>query len=314
MPGLYAVREFDVYITPDGVEYPLVDGRGRSLVVGISGLGMPPLDWITQSGPFQDGSSIVDFRVIDRRVQFVLRVAGRDRGDYWRIREELLDVLRPNRQTTPGVVRPGVLRKVRWDGSKRDLYVVIEQGPGFVGMDQHGVWDEYAIQEPIAMVAHDPIFFDPNLDQIEVGNIVSDGDLLLPFEFPFFLGIVGIYEGTANIVYTGTYHVYPTIRYYGPLQEPELTNVTTGETIHMLCDIPAGDVVTIDLSASVKTVTNSAGDNLYGTITPDSDFATFHIAPHPEAPDGVNVLSLAAFGAAADSRAVVEYHTRYIGI
>ena len=74
-------------------------------------------------------------------------------------------------------------------------------------------------------------------------------------------------------------------------------------------------IVTITTEYGNKTITNEDGDNLIGTLTTDSDLATFHVAPDPVAPDGENVFRVQ--GAGADSSAtnmVVKYYTRYIGI
>ena len=80
-------------------------------------------------------------------------------------------------------------------------------------------------------------------------------------------------------------------------------------------NIAAGEIVTISTEYGNKTVTNEDGDNLIGTLTTDSDLATFNIAPDPTASDGENVIRVQGAGAdSAVTNMVVKYYNRYIGI
>jgi hypothetical protein len=53
---------------------------------------------------------------------------------------------------------------------------------------------------------------------------------------------------------------------------------------------------------------------LIGTVTTSSDLTTFHIAPDPEVPGGINSFTVSASGADANSRILLEYYIRYIGL
>ena len=76
-----------------------------------------------------------------------------------------------------------------------------------------------------------------------------------------------------------------------------------------------GETVTINLEYGNKTVVNNAGTNLIGTVTTDSDLATFHIAPDPEAVNGINQLLVTGDDAVIGQTEIrIEWHTNYIGI
>ncbi len=121
--------------------------------------------------------------------------------------------------------------------------------------------------------------------------------------------------GILNIPYTGTWLTYPKIIITGPLNDAVITNQETGDKLQLDYHIPSGRTVTIDLSYGVKTVVDDLGTNLIGVLSSDSDLATFHIAPDPEANEGVNHISVAGTGESAGTTQVeVQFYNRYIGI
>ena len=96
---------------------------------------------------------------------------------------------------------------------------------------------------------------------------------------------------------------------------PQILNNTTDEKIALDYNVSSGETVTIDLDYGKKTVTNNANVNLFGTLTTDSDVATFHIAPDPEAPGGVNELQVFGDEAALGETEIrIQWYVRYIGI
>ncbi len=121
--------------------------------------------------------------------------------------------------------------------------------------------------------------------------------------------------GVIDITYNGTWLTYPKIIITGPINDLIITNLDTGEKLEFDYNIPSGRVVTIDLSYGVKTIEDDLGTNLLGALTPDSDLATFHIAPDPEVPGGLNHISFAGSGESAGvTQTEIQFYTRYIGI
>lgn len=310
--------EFDYYITPDGLEYsfhhhnaegiPCVSGRFLSQ---FSGQGMPPITYVTQRGPFQHGETVLDYRLEPRRIAYVHRRQGCDRDAYWDIRADLINYLRPNRQTS-NTFSPGRLRKILPSGAKRDINVFIESGPGYGARDVN-MWDETAITETLVFYAPDPVFYDPDTE-LQSMTIDICSDLVFPFTFPFIFCGSSVNE-TDTITYTGTWLSYPVITIQGPAAEARVSNITTGEKIEFTRTIPAGTTITINCAYGAKTVTDDTGANWIGGLTEDSDLATFHIAPAPEAPGGVNSISAQARdGVAGETLFTIAYITRYIGI
>lgn len=306
--------EFDYYITPDGLTYSFHDNRltedSVRFLMLFSGQGMPGISLLQQRGPFQNGVTVLDYRLSPREIIFVHRRRGCDREGYWDIRADILNHLRPNRQAA-GQFLPGKLRKILPNGAVRDIDVYASAGPVFEPrtLDR---WDEAGVMETLRFFAPDPTFYDPALTQTVV-QVQSCDNLVFPFQFPFAFCGGGLIQ-TDTITYTGTWLSLPTIVIQGPARGALIRNLTTGEKIEFARAIPAGTTVTLDLRYGYKTVTDQLGANWIGGLTEDSDLATFHLAPDPEAAGGVNILSASVSGASSETLITMSFYARYIGI
>jgi len=279
---------------------------------------MPGLEYITQRGPMQHGETVIDYRLNARLIQYVIRLNSCSRQGFWESRWNLLDLIRPNRQYA-GQLSPGILRKRIPGGYIRDIDVFIQQGPEFAPRSIEE-WDEFGITEALRFYAPDPTFYDPTL-QCLTWSVISFNELVFPLTFIkegigdgliFGMGIINAIE---SITYLGTWMTFPTIEIDGPMSGPTIENLATGEKITLNYQILDGETVTIALPFGNKTVTNNLGANLAGTVSTDSDLAAFHIAPHPEAPGGVNQIHVIGTDAILGTTQIrLSFYTRYIGI
>jgi len=307
--------EFDVYITPDGDEYQLGDDQeNRMILSGISGQGMPPLEYTTQRGPNQHGETVVKYRLQPRVMQMLLRQNNYTRQAYWDNRARLIDVLRANRQLTlADRPLPGRLRKIMPDGAFRDIDVLIAQGPEFQPAQE---WNEWSFEEALRFIAHDPTFYDPVPVTVPAA-IPANSQLAFPASFPASFGASAAFVDV-NHHYDGTWLTYPVITLTGPLTAVVIENLTTGEAIQFTHILEAGESAVMDLRFGYKTVVNPdlpANDpaaNLIGAV--DGDLGMFHLEPAPLAPGGINQLRFFISGLTSDGLVSLEYHTRYIGI
>lgn len=305
--------EFTEYISPDGETYRF-DNRIDRFLMSETGYGMPPIEYLSRRGPQQHGSTLYDYRLAQRVIQLIERDNACSRSEYYEHRGTILDLLRPNRQA-PGLFELGTLRKGLPDGSERAIDVMIEEGPAFAARDTN-VWDEWAFTEAIRFVAPDPTFYDPN-----VSTALFDIDLGDHLIFPFTFDDVdlvfsaGFLSNLQNVIYNGTWLTYPIITINGPIDGFLIKNISTREELRMNYGVSTGETVTIDLSYGVKTVTNSAGVNLIGTISSDSDLVTFHLACDPEVDCGINQIVVKGSNCQGGATSVsVDYYERYIGL
>lgn len=305
--------EFDELITPDGLIYRLHGGNARFVVGGMSGQGMPRVDWKTQSAPRQHGETVIDYRLTPRVIQMVHRRNAYNRDHYHAMRLDIVNHFRPNRSAGDDIELP-ILRKVYKDGSKRDIYVRLDEGLQFRSADPV-FWDEYSIEEPIRLICPDPAFFDP--DEVLFSFVFTGtpiNHLTFPCTFPRVFGVLAVLTGSDDITYLGTWQTRPTIEIDGPLNSALIRNVTTDEKIQFGYNIASGERVTIELQFGEVAVYNNTGDNLIGAVSTDSDLGTFHIAPAPEAPGGVNTITAYGTNADGNTAVTIRYYDRYIGI
>jgi hypothetical protein len=285
-----------VYITPDGVAYDL---NPPTYIFLEDGYGMPPIEYVTQRGPFQHGETVKAFFLRPRVIQLVIRKNGCSRNEYWAIRNGILDMLRPGRQGLQPT--PGTLRKYLSNGSVREYQVFVSEGPRFPPHDINQ-WDEFSVQDIVRFTAYDPRAVNPVSKQSVFLASAVQG--VFPITFPWQTSSLGI-DGVIN--YGGTWITYPTLTLVGPLAGPTITNVTTGEKIQLGTTILGGQNVIIDLAYGRKTVVLNDGSNYIGTVTPDSDIATFHLQP------GNNTIRIQATGTGAASSIGVQWFERFIG-
>ena len=297
-----------VYVRPDGVKYLLHAPPSRA-VLSEEGFGTPPLEYVTDRAPFQDGDTVRDFHLNPRPVQLVVMQNFCSRADYWNGRNDFLDAIRPNRITDYS--NPGKLLYYLTSPTlkKRQLDVFLDSGPGFAPA-QPG-WRELSFTEAVRFTAHDPAWYDPLQRSVTFAAAgSSDDELVFPITFPIEFSTFG---GTVDVTYEGTWLEYPTIEIVGPITAPLITNQTTGDLLSLDLTLIAGESGTIVLRGQ-KTVTKNDGTNLLSTLSPDSDLTTFAIVPDPQAPDGVNEISASGSGLTGASSITIEYYHRYFGI
>ncbi|NIQ88929.1 MAG: hypothetical protein GWN93_07515 [Deltaproteobacteria bacterium] len=85
-------------------------GYSRRVLRETQGFGLSPLHFIVQRGPYQDGDTALDMRLDPRVIRLVIADTLYRRDDYWDRRNDVLDLLRPNR-SFDGTVRPLVYQK-----------------------------------------------------------------------------------------------------------------------------------------------------------------------------------------------------------
>lgn len=113
------------------------------------------------------------------------------------------------------------------------------------------------------------------------------------------------------IAYNGNLPDYPTIAITGPVTNPSVTNLTTGETLDFgTITIGGGVTYLINTHPLYKTVLVGTVSHR-GELTEDSDLGDFHLAPNPDAPGGTNVFYLNGTAMSAATRFSVAYYHRY---
>lgn len=228
--------------TQDGVE------TSGIYVTSFTGFGHSPIRYVTSKSPNQHGEYVGDFRLDPRDITLRLRINGCDRADYWRIRESLVNAIRPNWQRSllvpafgnntvaaafglvAGVGGPHqlVIHIPQTDGStvERAVDVFYRDGLSFEP-DSNEEWDAFGVDETLGLVAYNPVIYDPTPTVYEVE---ADG-----FGLADFTG-----------VHNGNWHAYPFI-----LIDMDNANISASPTDYdffVYMDYPVNQKIALSMS------------------------------------------------------------------
>lgn len=131
----------------------------------------------------------------------------------------------------------------------------------------------------------------------------------------------GAMNGTANfgtayevsIPYLGDIDSYPIITIQGPVNDPVITNTTTGDVLDFTGGtVGSADIWTIDLRYGRKGAVNLAGSSVASYLSEDSDLSTFRLVADPTAVGGTNVVQVASSDAGTAGLVTLTYYNRYL--
>lgn len=116
------------------------------------------------------------------------------------------------------------------------------------------------------------------------------------------MALAGDSGGNITEVNSGNGIYYPSVRFTGPVTNPQITNETVGKFIRLQITLAVGEYVDLDFKR--KTVTDNLGTNKYATKSGDWWF----VQP------GSNVIRFTADVYNASSLANIKYRDSYLGI
>lgn len=306
------------YMSPDGKKY-YFNGRLRS----HSNTGIPPVKFIEDFGVQQNGSTVRDWRINPRTLQFDIFLQGDDccytRGE---LLAQIINDIRPNRGATRN--KPGWVRFLNDNVKMMEIPAFILQGPSG-NYNYGGDIGKYQVSDSLQFYCPDPIWREVDQQSITVtqgepleeescipdcllaGEHASDPDAFCLFSEVYFIE-------SLEIEYLGTWNGDQIdITFVGPMSNPVIRNVTQDTQINMTYTIPAGDYVTITIRPEYVTVIDNNGTNLIGTISSISDLVDFVLlSPGEITPDGTNVINVVATGAAAETEIIMAWWVRHI--
>lgn len=311
---MFEIGEVEQIITPDGVVYALNNGLDRA-VTEISGRGMAGVEYQAQQGYMQPFPVVTNWRLEARTVTLLLVFSSQTRPEYWAYREELLDQLRFNRGGT------FTLRHIRADGTRRDLLARTVASPVFES-DLSG-WP--SVREEIILVAHDPLFKDPDYKIVADQYTVSkDPELEFPITFPIRFEPSLYYSITLNVAYKGTFATYPLLEVTGPYSQIVFQHKQTGVSVGLTVPIKAGQKRVIDLHPLTRSIVDGNGNDRWNELLlPDSNLTAFTLRPAGKAwenspfegvPDGLNEIVVTATDPKSGTSATVLYQEQFVGL
>jgi hypothetical protein len=280
---------------------PVVFGAGLQMrIVKMTGLSQSRASVATARAPGQYGETMTDVTIAGRVIGFTAVVECRGLAAALVVRDTLV---RAFSVIPRGPVAPqaeGTLRVHREDyglptldivGIPRDSPQIEQEGPNYLSVDV-----DIECPYPYFMATSDTEL-----------TLESAGGFVFPIEFPF---DIPTYNITQEIVNPGNVPAPVVMRLYGAATNPRLKNVTTGETMQVNGDIPAGQYVEIDTRFGRKdaALVNSLGVRqpaIAMLSLPNLDF--WWLRP------GVNVITFEA-DSNTSGRATLAYRARYSGL
>lgn len=286
----------------DGVINSLDDGT-LCFYLNDDGLGMAPIHRLKSRGPNQHGDTDMGYRLDPRVFQLFLEIQGNTLPDLFLRRHNLLGLLKPS----------DTVMKFRWTiGSNiRQIEAFCEGGLLMPSTERQGFTQKVAI----ILNAADPTFYDPSGKNLTFTLGGGSGTFAVPTPVPTSVGASTI-DQTASITYLGDWETNPVlIRISGPITNAIITNNTTGEKFDFTgVTIAAGKYYDIDPRWAHKTIVDETGANKIADLTLDSDLSTWHLAPDPEAPGGINSIRVQGSGVTTATQVDMSWFERFIGI
>jgi hypothetical protein len=285
-----------------GSLYSLDDLTGFVQVGKYDGLGMAQIEDFEEQGPQQHGNTITQRRLRARAVALELGMEVLDSADYWTRRDLLMRVFYPMQQMQLRLTLP--------NGDQRQIDVYTEALP-IPAQDRNGT----LIKTWATLKAPDPSFYSFEGTTLNFGVGAGSGGFVVPMPVPFAVGSSDV-DQTLALAYDGSWLSQPhSIHITGPITDCVITNESTGEKLDFTgTTIAAGDYYEIDCRYRYKSVLDSSGVSRIDKLTGDSDLSTFHIAPHPDVPGGINSLRVTGSAANSNTEVSITFYTRYLGV
>lgn len=276
----------------------VTSGNGLSMEIGrskpyilqvLDGTGIPSSDTETLKSPNQDGSSYVQTLLNEREIEVEMAILENEFPDLFTLKESVCAILNPKYRLTVLYEYPGGSKEIIGHLSSE---VIFTRG-GMRGYQKAAFTIECS----------DPMWTDD--DDTGVVLAVSAPTFYFPLVFDPEITFSEAQNKTVTINNNGHVATPITIQFFGPSENPIITNETTGEFIKVNKTLAAGEVMIITTGFGQKSVTID-GVNSFGFIDPASTF--FDLEP------GDNVITYDADSGADSAEVIITYRNRFTGV
>lgn len=259
----------------------------------LSGKGDVSADVQMQSAPFQDGMTYIDSTLQSRSLSMQVSIMAESQNDLLEKRHYLASVFNPK-------LGPGTVIYENGD-MRREIKALSENVPVFpTGKDNVSARYQRAI---INLLCPSPFWEDVNLEKYKLEDFV--GNFRFSFHFPVRFATRG---DSRLLVNNGDVPTPIKVEFRGPVTNPRITNLTTGEFIKVNRAIPAGYKLILDTSFGNKRVEIVAPDgvvqNAFHYIDLESTFFSLDV--------GENRFGFITDG--GNPEVYVEYKHRYLSV
>jgi hypothetical protein len=282
----------EIYLDDYHLHSLTTDGLATKVDRGLSGLEAPEQRIDAYNNPGADGQTVANVLHGGRLITMEGRIRGADETTYRANRSVFHQLVGANRSAL-GQYSPRILKLTDATGMEYRLSVVVRSLKNPDELPTTSAWQ-------LQLLATDFRIYGETETTTSITLPVSGG-LAFPFSLPVSFGASS--GGAGSITNQGTVATPPTIKFYGPMENPRLTNLTTGAVMGLDISLVSGDIITVDMAK--RTIIQGETTNRMSTKTTDSKF--WMLEP------GVNTLSLSATSY-DEGYATITYRSAFIGL
>ncbi len=265
--------------------------------------GMAPGHLLESRGAEQHGSTVDGFRLDPRNLELVLGFQGTD-TELYAARAQLLRIFQRRAD-------PVLLRFTFDDGSVRQIDGHLARGLEFFRDSR----DHDNMRCPVILRCGDPSFYDPTVEALTFSLGGGSASFTVPTEVPTAIG-ASVIDTSLAVTYEGDWRSSPhLIRITGPISDFTITNEATGDMIAAKTGvtIAAGRYVDIDCRYGTVSAVFDDDTDWIANLDDGDDLTVFHLAPDPDAGDGINTLSVTGTSVTAATKVEIAFYKRYLG-
>lgn len=284
-----------------GTTYTLSD-QDPFWVEGINP-GMAPGHLLESRGAEQHGATVDGFRLDPRNLELIIGFRGLD-SELYTTRATLLRIFQRRAD-------PVIIRFEFDDGSVLQIDGHLANGLTFA---RDGKDHDY-IRAVAVLRCGDPTFYDPTAVALTFSLGGGSGSFAVPLTVPVAVGASTI-DASLSVEYDGSWEAAPhLIRITGPITNFVLTNEITGAAIQAKSgvSIAAGHYVDLDCRYGSVSAVDDAGADWIANLDDADDLTVFRLAPDPDAPDGLNILTVTGSSVTSATQVDLSFYTRELG-
>lgn len=266
--------------------------RSPFLLESVEGRGGVDANVQMQTAPYQDGATFIDTTLATRTLVLNINLLAKSRDELNNLRNQISSVFNP---------KLGLGKLTYLNGNvEREIEVVVDGSPAFPVGDAKGKWFQ---RTTINLIAPEPYWQGTETENYKLEDFV--GNFRFSFHFPVRFATRG---DSRTLVNKGDVPTPIRVEFRGPVTNPKITNLTTGEFIKVNATIPSGYKLILDTSFGNKRVEIVAPDNIvtnaFHYIDLESTFFNLQV--------GENKIGF--ISDSGNPEVYVEYKHRYLSV
>ena len=285
------VVEKVIYTNSRGQSIDLTSRR-PFILESVDGRGGVEANVQMQSAPYQDGSTFIDTTLATRSITLSVSLVADSRDELNDLRHQISTIFNP---------KLGLGKLIYSNGNvEREIEVIVDGSPAYPVGDAKGKWFQ---RTAINLIAPNPYWEGTEIDKYKLEDFV--GNFRFSFHFPVRFATRGDSRALIN---NGDVPTPIKVEFRGPVTNPKITNLTTGEFIKVNRAIPSGYKLILDTSFGNKRVEIVAPDgvvqNAFHYIDLESTFFSLDV--------GENRFAFITDG--GNPEVYVEYKHKYLSV